>query len=206
MLKKTFKFVLYFTLAIVVVINLVILFSGRIYLYKGLWNTYLTGQSGPSATEYLIFENRKVDAKNGKPLLHSKLYNTAKIPSETETILDQFNALALVIVKNDSLIHEQYWDSFSDTSHTNSFSVSKTYCGILLGCALKDGYVKSLDQPISDFIPEFKEGGKAKVTLRHLATMTSGIDFNESYINPFAYPAEGYYGCDVLGACLYRLL
>ena len=202
MLKKTFKFILYFTLTVVVVINLVILFSGRLYLYKGLWNTYFSGRSGPSATEYLIFENRKVDAKNGKPLLNSKLYNTAKIPAEAEALLNKFGALAFVIVKNDSLFHEQYWDGFSDTSHTNSFSVSKTYCGILLGCALKDGYVKSLDQPVSDFIPEFKEGDKAKITLRNLATMTSGIDFNESYINPFAYPAEGYYGCDVLGACL----
>lgn len=202
MFRKTFKFILYLVLTIIVGINLIILFSGRIYLYKGLWNTYLSGRSGPSATEYLIFENRKVEAKNGKPLLHSKLYNTTKLPTETEALLDKYDAHAFVIIKNDSLLHEQYWDGYSDTSHTNSFSIAKTYCAILLGCALKDGYVKSLDQPVSDFIPEFKEGDKAKVTLRNLATMTSGIDFNESYVNPFAYPAEGYYGSDVLGACL----
>jgi len=70
-----------------------------------------------------------------------------------------------------------------------------------LGCALKDGYVKSLDQAVGDFIPEFKEGEKSKITLRHLTSMTSGIDFDESYVNPFAYPAEGYYGNDVLAAC-----
>jgi CubicO group peptidase (beta-lactamase class C family) len=202
MLRKTFKFILYSTLIIIVLINLVILFSGRLYLYKGIRYTYLSGRSGPSATEYQIFENRKVDAKNGKPLLRSTKYNSAKIPAETEKIFDQFNAHAFVVVRNDSLLHEQYWDGYSDTSHTNSFSVAKTYCSILLGCALKDGYVKSLDQSVSDFIPEFKEGERSKVTLRHLATMTSGIDFNESYINPFAYPAEGYYGSDVLGACL----
>jgi CubicO group peptidase (beta-lactamase class C family) len=183
-------------------VNLVILFSGRLYLYKGLWNTYLSGRSGPSATEYLIFANRKVEAKNPAPLTRSKFYNSRKLPAEAEALLDKFEAHAFVIIKNDSLLHEQYWDGFSDTSHTNSFSVSKTYCGILLGCAFKDGYVKSLDQPVSDFIPEFKEGNKAKVTLRHLATMTSGIDFDESYSNPFSYPAEGYYGGDVLGACL----
>lgn len=202
MLTKIFKYFFYFILSVIVLINLVILFSGRFYLYKGLRNTYLAGRSGPSATEYLIFENRKVEALNGAPLTLSKLYNTAKLPTEADSLLEKFDAHAFVVVRNDSLLHEQYWDGFSDTSHTNSFSVSKTYCGILLGCALKDGYVKSLDQPVADFIPEFKEGEKAKVTLRHLTSMTSGIGFDESYINPFAYPAEGYYGSDVLAASI----
>lgn len=202
MLKKSFKIFLYLTLTVIVLLNLVILFSGRFYLYKALKNTYLSGRSGPSATEYLIFENRKVEAINSSSLIKSKSYNSGKIPAEAETILDAFDATAFVIIKKDSLIHEQYWDGFSDTSHTNSFSVAKTYCGILLGCAFKDGFIKSLDQPVSDFIPEFKIGEKAKVTLRHLTTMTSGIDFNESYVSPFGYPAEGYYGDDVLAACL----
>lgn len=202
MFKKIFKFIIYSVLGLILIINLVILFSGRFYLYKGLWNTYLSARVGPSATEYLIFENRKIEAKDPTPLTRSQLYNSAPIPSEVVEIFDRYDAHAFVIIKNDSLIHEQYWDGFSDTTHTNSFSVSKTYCSILLGCALKDGYIKSLDQPVCDFIPEFREGYKAKITLRHLVTMTSGIDFNESYINPFAYPAEGYYGSDVLGACL----
>jgi len=170
-------------------------------LYKGIWNTYLQGRGGPSATEYQIFENRKVEAKNGSPLLQSKLYNTAKLPLYDYSLFNKFDSHAFVVIRNDSLLHEQYWDGFSDTSHTNSFSVAKTYCGILLGCALKDGYVKSLDQAVGDFIPEFKEGEKSKITLRHLTSMTSGIDFDESYVNPFAYPAEGYYGNDVLAAC-----
>lgn len=201
MLRKVFRSVVWFVVVIVVLINLIILFSGRFYLYKGIYNTYLKGRSGPSATEYQIFDNRKVEAKHPAPLIRSKLCNSEKIPGDAETMLRNYDAHAFVIVKNDSLIHEQYWDGYGDTSHTNSFSIAKTYCSILLGCALKDGYIKSLDQPIGDFIPEYKEGKKGKITLRHLATMTSGIDFNESYVNPFAYPAEGYYGSDVLNAC-----
>ncbi len=201
MLKKVFKYFFYFILSLIVLINLIILFSGRFYLYKGIWNTYLSGRGGPSATEYQIFKNRKVEAQNGASLTQSKLYNTAKLPKEADSLFEKFDAHALVMVRNDSLLHEQYWDGFSDTSHTNSFSIAKTYCSILLGCALKDGYVKSLDQPVADFIPEFKTKGKEKVTLRHLVTMTSGIGFDESYVNPFAYPAEGYYGSDVLAAC-----
>jgi CubicO group peptidase (beta-lactamase class C family) len=201
MLKRLLKSLLWFVVVVFVLINIIILFSGRLYLYKGLANTYFKGQSGPSATEYQIFNNRKIEAKDPAPLLHSLIYNSKKISEETEDLLRQYEAHAFVIVKNDSLIHEHYWDGFSDTSHTNSFSVAKTYCSALLGCALKDGYIKSLDQAVGDFIPEYKQGPKGKITLRHLVTMTSGIDFNESYVNPFAYPAEGYYGKDVLKAC-----
>ena len=187
MIKKILKKIFVFLIVITVLINLIILFSGKLFLYKALWNTYLKGHSGPSATEYLIFENRKVEALNPVPLIKSKFYNRSTLPPETENKLKEFKAHAFVVIKNDSLIHEQYWDNFSDTSHTNSFSVAKTYCSILLGCALKDGYIKSLDEPVGKYISEFSQGNKAKITLRNLATMTSGIAFNESYSRMFRY-------------------
>lgn len=200
MLKRISKFLIKGLLFLLLAINLVIIFSGRFYLYKGIWNTYFKGRIAPSATEYLIFDNRKVDALDPQPLKRSSRYNRSRLPQETESILKKYLAHAFVIIKNDSLIHEQYWDAFSDTSHTNSFSMAKTYCGALLGCALKDGFIKSLDEPVGKYIPEFAEGNRSKITLRNLTTMTSGIDFNESYVNPFAYPAEGYYGSDILKA------
>jgi len=199
-LKRVLKLFIKSLFAIIIAVNLVIIFTGRFYLYKGLWYTYFHGKSGPSATEYQIFDNRKVETSNPQPLPKSKLYNSARLDAETENTLKEFQAHAFAIIRNDSLIHEQYWDGFSDTSHTNSFSMAKTYCGILLGCALKDGYIKSLDEPVGKYIPEFSEGDKSKITLRNLTTMTSGIDFDESYASPFAYPAEGYYSGDLYKA------
>jgi len=107
---------------------------------------------------------------------------------------------ALVIIKNDTLIHEQYWDNFSDTSHTNSFSMAKSYTGSLLGFAIQDGFIKSIHEPVSTYIPEFKNDWRSKITLQHLVSMTSGIAFDENYVNPFSFPAEGYYGTDLLKA------
>src|ERR1700741_2002642 len=187
MFKKIFKFIGYFTATIILLVCLIILFSGRWYLYKGLWYTYLSGRSGPSATEYQIFENRKVEALDPKPIPRSKFYNSSELPKDAETIFRNFDAHAFVVTRNDSLIHEQYWDGYGDTSHTNGFSIAKTYCSVLLGCALKDGFIKSLDEPVSKYISEFATGEKSKITLRHLVTMTSGIAFDESYISPFAY-------------------
>lgn len=196
-MKKALKIFLKSFVALIVILNLIIVFSGRSYLYKGVYNTYLQGRSKPSALEYHIFENRKIIAENPKPWPLGLEYNTSKIPQEIETHFREVKTHAYVIIKQDSLIHEQYWDGFSDTSHTNSFSMSKSYVATLLGCAFRDGYIKSLDEPVWHYIPEFKNDWRSTITLRHLATMTSGIKFDEDYSNPLAYPAEGYYGTDL---------
>lgn len=200
MLKKIFKFLLYSLIAIIILINGIIIFSGRWYLYKAIGTTYLQGKSGPSATEYQIFENRKIKASNPKPWPVSKNYNAGKLSPFLDSVMKKVESHALVIIKNDTLVHEQYWDNFSDTSHTNSFSMAKSYTGALLGFAIQDGYIKSVNEPASNYIPEFKNDWRSKITLEHLVTMSSGIAFDESYANPFSYPAEGYYGTDLLKA------
>ncbi len=200
MLKKFFKYIFISVLVIFLILNGIIIFSGRWYLYKAIATTYLQGKDGPSATEYPIFENRKIEANNPKPWPTSTLYNTGKLSPQLENLFREVEAHALVIIKNDTLIHEQYWDHFSDTSHTNSFSMAKSYTGALLGFAMQDGFIKSINEPVSNYISEYKNDWRSKITLEHLVTMTSGIAFDESYANPFSYPAEGYYGTDLLKA------
>lgn len=200
-MKRVLKFLAKTILVIFVILNLIILFSGRWYLYKGLANTYFKGRSGPSATEYQIFHNRTIAAGKPQPWPVSKAYNSQQVSRVFDSLMKAVQAHAFVVIKNDTLIHEQYWDGYSDTSHTNSFSMAKSYTGALLGCAISDGYIKSIDEPVSTYIPEFKEGWRSRITLKHLVTMTSGIDFDESYGNPFSFPAEGYYGSNLLKAC-----
>lgn len=184
-------------LIILVILNLAILFSGKWYLYKGIANTYLQGRKGPSIEEYTIFENREVKTGTPQPWHLAYNSNSKKIP---DAYLQEFTAMetvAYVILKNDSLIHEQYWDGFGENSYTNSFSMAKTFVSILVGAAIDEGKIKSVDQPVSDFLPEFKDDGKAKLTIKHLLTMSSGINFDEDYVSPFAYPAQAYYGSDL---------
>jgi CubicO group peptidase (beta-lactamase class C family) len=202
MIKKIVKYLLISILVIFLLLNGIILCSGRWYLYKAISTTYLQGKSGPSATEFSIFENRKIEALNPKPWSISKYYNTEKLPNHLENLMKEVGSIALVIIKNDTLIHEQYWDNFSDTSHTNSFSMAKSYTGALLGFAIQDGFIKSVNEPVSNYIPEFKNDWRSKITLEHLVTMSSGIAFDENYVNPFSFPAEGYYGKDLLKACV----
>jgi len=192
-LKKTGKWLL----ILLVVLNLAILISGKTYLYKGIANTYLKGRSGPSISEYEIFDNREVKAGTEQKWHAAKSYNDKKIAPELEAHFEAMKTIAFVVIKNDSLQHEQYWDGYGADSHSNSFSMAKTFVSILIGMAIDEGKIKSIDEPVSDFLPEFKEGDNAKLTIKHLLTMSSGINFDENYVNPLAYPAAAYYGSDL---------
>jgi len=194
-------------LILFVLLNIVILVSGRTYLYKGVWNTYLKGRTTASIDDYTIFENRAIKAGEKKEWPLGKDYNTSKPSSKFVSHLEKIETIAFLVIQNDSIRHEQYWGGYSDTSHTGSFSMAKTFVSILVGIAIGEGKIKSIDQPVGDFIPEYsaegefasggKEGKKANITIRHLLTMSSGINFDESYKSPIGFPAEAYYGTNL---------
>jgi CubicO group peptidase (beta-lactamase class C family) len=124
-------------------------------------------------------------------------YNRQQLPDSTQQLLDALQTVAVVKIKGDSLRFEQYRDGYSDSSLSGSFSVAKSITSLLIGVAIKEGKIQSVDQPVGDFIPAFKEGEKGKVTIRHLLTMSSGTDWYESYKDPLSVTAELYYGDDV---------
>jgi CubicO group peptidase (beta-lactamase class C family) len=184
-------------LIIFILLNIAIVISGKTYLYKGIANTYLKGRSGPGIDEYKIFSNREVAAGAAQEWHNSKMYNSKKISEEAQKEFDAMQTVAYVVIKNDSLIHEQYWDGYGEDSYSNSFSMAKTFTSMLIGAAIDEGKIKSVDEPVGDFLPEYKEGDNAKLTIKNLLTMSSGINFDENYVNPFAYPAAAYYGTDL---------
>ena len=194
---KTLKKIGKWLLIILVVLNLAIIISGKTYLYKGIANTYLKGRSGPGIDEYKIFSNREVAAGAPQEWHVSKMCNSKKISETEEKEFDAMQTVAYVVIKNDSIIHEQYWDGYGADSYTNSFSMAKTFTSMLIGAAIDEGKIKSVDEPVGDFLPEYKEGANAKLTIKNLLTMSSGINFDENYVNPFAYPAAAYYGTDL---------
>ncbi len=195
-MKAISKFIKWF-LILLLVLNAAILITGNTYLYKGLQNTYFKGRSGPSPTEYAIFENREIKAGKEIAWPLSKNYNKLTLSPESRQELEHYKALSFLVIKNDSLLYEEYWNEGGTASITNSFSMAKTFVSILTGIAIYEKKIKSVDQPVGDFLPEFTTGNNAKLTVRHLLTMSSGINFDEDYVNPFAYPAKAYYGSDI---------
>lgn len=199
-MKLLLKIILKFfkwLLILLVILNILILVFGKTYLYKGFVNTYLKGRVTADIDEYRIFDNRIVKSSIHSEWAIGKDYNTKKIPSQYSGDMERMKTIAYLVIKDDSIRHEEYWGGYSDTSHTSSFSMAKTFISILVGIAIKEEKIKSLDEPVGDFLPEYKEGNKSKITIRNLLTMSSGINFDESYINPIGFAAEAYYGDDL---------
>lgn len=108
---------------------------------------------------------------------------------------------AAIVVKNDAIIFEHYSGGWSRESQSCIFSVTKTITSLLCGVALKDGHIKSLSDPVTDYIPELKDADAtfAELKIEHLLDMTAGLKFNENYSwNPFSKMAKLYFGDNTL--------
>lgn len=95
-------------------------------------------------------------------------------------LLEQSETTAFLVVKDDNIVFENYSHGYDRTTPSLSFSMAKSVLSLLVGCALDDGYLLSVDQPVTDFVPELLEKGFKAVTLKHLLQMTSGIDYAEN--------------------------
>ena len=146
------------------------------------------------------FQSRPLTANASS--FHFQTTNKSKFPKELNNIpfdkyLEDNKTVAFLIIKNDTIQYEKYFKGYDKESIVPSFSMAKSVTSILIGCAIDEGLIKSVDEPITNYIPELKKNGFDKVTIKHLLQMTSGIKFNESYINPFGDAASFYYGLNL---------
>jgi len=192
-MKKTIKIITY-TIATLAFLSVIIFVSGNQHLFKAVASTYLLGKTAPSIDEHKLFENRTIETGDYQPWLISENYNKTKNDSLLTKII-KYDPVALLVIKNDSICYEEYWDEFNENSLTNSFSVAKTFTALLIGAAIDEGLIESVDDPVSKYLPQYKDN--PELTIKHLLTMSSGIDFDESYKSPFGHMAKAYYGSDI---------
>ena len=93
------------------------------------------------------------------------------------------NTQGLLIIHNDSIVYERYWGDFNADTYATIFSVSKSITSLMCGIAVDDGYIHSIDDPVTDYLPELKKKDPMwqKLTIRHLLDMKSGLDFEDTY-------------------------
>lgn len=144
--------------------------------------------------DYKIFDNRIVKNAGVIPWKHDSLYNLNKIAPKYLQVLDSFGTTAFVVIHNNKIIHEEYWDGASDTTRSNSFSAAKSIVSLLIGCLIDEGKIKNTDQAVGDFIPEFKNSENFTFRIKDLLTMSSGINWAEGYSSLFSPTTKAYYG------------
>ncbi len=168
------------------------------YILKGVRVVYMTGHNTAYLDDYTHFDNRTISKGNGTmPWAIHEDYNSVKSTERLNATNEELGTVAFMIIKNDSIWYENYADGYGTTSKTNSFSMAKSMVTAMLGKAIMDGYIKSLDQPLGDFFPKFSEGLAAKTTVGDLSSMSSGLNWEESYKSPFSITAKAYYDTDI---------
>lgn len=178
-------------LLIILVFSAYALLSGKTYLFKAVAYNFA------NIDDYKKFSNNTVAVGTPQPWPVSSHYNQSNIPDSLNNLLETLGSVGLLMIRNDSIVVEKYWDGYSDSSLSNSFSMAKSITSLLTGVALKEGKIRSLQEPVGNYLPEFKTGPKSKIRLIDLLTMSSGSNWDESYANPLSVTTEAYYGSDL---------
>lgn len=95
--------------------------------------------------------------------------------------VDRQNVAGLIVVKDSKIVYERYELGNTVTSRWISYSVAKSVTSLLVGAAIKDGYIKSVDEVVTDYLPRLRNSSYDEVTIRHLLQMASGVRWNEDY-------------------------
>ena len=178
---------------------LMVLLLSSCTFFKVVWYNF----SG--IEDYKIFPKRELSASKS-PFHFIEDLDQLRVPERInygkqreiplDTLLEFNGTVAFIIIKDDTLIFERYYNGYSDSSLSLSFSMAKSFLSILIGCAIDDGYITSVEQSVTDFVPELEKNRFSKVKIKHLLQMTSGIDYFESD-NPFGLHVHYYYGSDL---------
>lgn len=160
----------------------------------------------PSLSAPTYFDSREVRASSPAPLLTSAAEAKIEIRRSTHDTYASFDQLlaqnhtgAFLVVRDDAIVYERYFGRVTRTTQLPSFSMSKTFAAVLVGCAVRDGVFRSIDDRLVSYLPELaSKKGYGDITLEHLLRMTAGIDFIED-----SYAGGAFYYTTDLRARMY---
>ena len=169
------------------------------YLIKGISLTYLKGEKSANYLDWKDFDLRKMQNNPDKIYkIPTKTYaKTNVLDKKLLDMLTNTNSGSYIVVKNDTIVSEHYFNGITDSSQTNSFSMAKTITTLLVQKAIQDKLIGSWDDKVIDYLPWLKGEFAKDLTLRNLSTMTAGLDWDENYLSPFSVTAKAYYSNDV---------
>ena len=138
-----------------------------------------------------IYDTRVVD--NGTDHLHltddprdfsTLSYEVDGMAYPLDHYLETFFVAGFLVASGERILLERYRLGHSETSRWVSFSVAKSVTSLLIGAAIRDGYIESVDEEVTDYLPRLKGGSYEGTTIRDLLQMASGVAWNESYTDP----------------------
>lgn len=190
------RFILYLLCSCFIVFNLT-----SCYLFRVAWYHASTMNDykifpyqviRTSAPPFRFYENINNSAINTK--LSSLNTKRLTLNADFVDFLTKTKTLSFIIIRNDTILYEKYFSGYDKSSVLTSFSVAKSFISALVGIAIDEGYIKSVKQPVTDFLTDLKDKNFRKVTIEDLLNMKTGIKFNENYSSPFSSVVKYYFG------------
>lgn len=195
---KIIKNILKWLIIVIVVLCTGLYITGYGYLITAVKTIYFNGHATAFLDDYKEFDNHTIPpSTTPQPWPNHSDYNKAKPTTELNNLNTDFETIAFMIIKNDSIWYESYTDGFGTSSQTNSFSMAKTMVSAMLGNAIETGKIKNLDEPVIHYIPELEGNYAKEVTVGDLASMASGLDWDEDYYSPFSITTRAYFDTDL---------
>jgi len=119
-----------------------------------------------------------------------------------EQFLEAAGTTAFIVIKDDAILYEGYFNGYARDSINTSFSVAKSFASTLIGIAIDEGHIESVDDPIINYLPQLKGRDMDSVTIRHLLMMSSGFEYPEKDLPaeidlPWAADVATYYSLDL---------
>jgi len=111
----------------------------------------------------------------------SKLFEGILEREDFDTFLEEMGMQAFIVIQDDEVIYEKYFNGAQRDSLLTSFSMAKPFTSALVGIAVEEDYINSIDDPITDYLPELKarDSQFKQITIRNILMMASGLEFQE---------------------------
>ncbi len=151
----------------------------------------------PALDDHKYFPKDTLIANAPRPLALSKKYNKKEIPKALLARMMFMRTTGFLVLKDNEILHEEYWLNYDKDSVTNSFSMAKSIVSLLVGVAIGEGKIQSVNQKVMDFLPQFSKGLDTSLRIIDLLTMSSGSSWSEDFTNPNSDIVKAYYGSDL---------
>ena len=184
-------------LGVIILVVFAIIVSSRFQYFddfKSMISLVIRSQNTKaSIDDYKFFDN--VEIKKSDSLFEwpkHNLYNQIGSSKTLDSVHKKNETVAFLIIKNDSIIKEDYFLGYDENSMTNSFSMSKSIISLLFLKSIEEGTIPSLNSKLTDYFPAFNESNGSNVTLSDLSTMSSGLVWEENYKDLMGITAQAY--------------
>jgi CubicO group peptidase (beta-lactamase class C family) len=146
-----------------------------------------------NADDYLTLPSRALTASpnvfqfavdTSKDAVVQQTFQSGAGIEDLDGFLENTGTWSFMVIQNDTIIYERYFNGYQHDSMVTSFSVAKSFDSALIGIAIDEGYIHSVNDPITDYLPELAERDPRfrDIQIRHLLTMASGLRYDTNTI------------------------